>query len=419
MSSYGDAYFARINGVDVLKYSINGGTPTPGNEGALVSLNSLGYIDNALIPGGVGTGSVTTVSIVNANGLSGTVANPTTTPAITLTLGAISPSYVTLLTSVAPAAPASGYTFYADANGRFSWIRQSDGFTRTWDSVLTGNRIFTLPDATTTIAGLSVAQTWTGIQTLTTPVLGVATATSLAIGGATIGANAAAITGTLAVSGNIAAAASLRVGAGTLALGVAGHLSTGYITLNSSSTTIALDIGYNSGVGITLGSGGALRFWEGTDMNIGSGVRSQITSPATATLQLGAADAASPIAQTLKVQSVVTGTANTAGQNWNLYCSAGTGTGAGGSWILNVYPAGGAGSGVNTSAVALTIASTKLATFTGNISSQSISQANGATLTLGNSAVTGLGAGVVAALTNATIVITDQAGQAYRIPCII
>jgi hypothetical protein len=44
---------------------------------------------------------------------------------------------------------------------------------------------------------------------------------------------------------------------------------------------------------------------------------------------------------------------------------------------------------------------------------------SGAALKLGNAATTGLGAGVVAALTNATIVITDQAGQAYRIPCLI
>ncbi len=46
-------------------------------------------------------------------------------------------------------------------------------------------------------------------------------------------------------------------------------------------------------------------------------------------------------------------------------------------------------------------------------------QASAATLTLGNSATTGLTPGVLAASTNASIVITDQAGQAYRIPVII
>jgi hypothetical protein len=40
-------------------------------------------------------------------------------------------------------------------------------------------------------------------------------------------------------------------------------------------------------------------------------------------------------------------------------------------------------------------------------------------LRISNVAVTGLGAGVLAATTNATIVIQDSTGQAYRIPCII
>lgn len=39
-------------------------------------------------------GSVTSVSVVTANGVSGTVASPTSTPAITLTLGAITPASV-------------------------------------------------------------------------------------------------------------------------------------------------------------------------------------------------------------------------------------------------------------------------------------------------------------------------------------
>lgn len=43
---------------------------------------------------GGGTGSVTSVSVVSANGLSGTVASATTTPAITLTAGALTPTSV-------------------------------------------------------------------------------------------------------------------------------------------------------------------------------------------------------------------------------------------------------------------------------------------------------------------------------------
>lgn len=45
--------------------------------------------------------------------------------------------------------------------------------------------------------------------------------------------------------------------------------------------------------------------------------------------------------------------------------------------------------------------------------------ASGMDLILGNAATTGLTAGVLAALTNATIVIKDSTGQTYRIPCII
>ena len=49
----------------------------------------------AINAGGSGSGTVTTVSIVTANGVSGTVANPTTTPAITISLGDITPTSVT------------------------------------------------------------------------------------------------------------------------------------------------------------------------------------------------------------------------------------------------------------------------------------------------------------------------------------
>jgi hypothetical protein len=45
-------------------------------------------------PAGGGSGTVTSVSVTTANGVSGSVANPTTTPAISLTLGAITPASV-------------------------------------------------------------------------------------------------------------------------------------------------------------------------------------------------------------------------------------------------------------------------------------------------------------------------------------
>ena len=76
---------------------------------------------------------------------------------------------------------------------------------------------------------------------------------------------------------------------------------------------------------------------------------------AAANLRLGAADAAAPVAQTLSVQSVVAGTSNTAGANFTIDGSQGTGTGAGGSIVFRVAPAGSSGSAVNALSTALAI----------------------------------------------------------------
>jgi hypothetical protein len=65
-------------------------TPGAGSTVAQVFCNG----SNWVYSGGVNTG-VSTVSVATANGISGTVANATTTPAITLTLGAITPTSVT------------------------------------------------------------------------------------------------------------------------------------------------------------------------------------------------------------------------------------------------------------------------------------------------------------------------------------
>lgn len=78
-----------------------------------------------------------------------------------------------------------------------------------------------------------------------------------------------------------------------------------------------------------------------------------------ANLQLGNADAASPVAQTLSVQSVVAGTSNAAGAAFTVNGSQGTGTGAGGSIVFQVAPAGGSGTAQNALAPAMVIDSVK------------------------------------------------------------
>jgi hypothetical protein len=84
-------------------------------------------------------------------------------------------------------------------------------------------------------------------------------------------------------------------------------------------------------------------------------IDAMITRKGAANLRLGAPDAASPVAQTLSVQGVVAGTTNTAGASLTIAGSQGTGTGAGGSIVFQVAPAGSSGTAQNALATALTI----------------------------------------------------------------
>jgi hypothetical protein len=104
---------------------------------------------------------------------------------------------------------------------------------------------------------------------------------------------------------------------------------------------------------------------------------------AAANLQLGAADAAAPVAQTLSVQSVAAGTSNTAGANLTIAGSQGTGTGAGGSIVFQVAPAGSTGTAQNALVDALTIASDSTATFGGTIFANRLRRSSG-TLVIGS-----------------------------------
>jgi hypothetical protein len=123
--------------------------------------------------GDKGAGTINATALYQAGGAVAALASPsfTGTPsassfAITGTGGLGFTSYVP--ESSAPTAPGSGFSFYADSAGRFSWIRASDGFTRTWDATLTANRVYGLPDTSDTVAVLSFAQTLSN-KTLASP----------------------------------------------------------------------------------------------------------------------------------------------------------------------------------------------------------------------------------------------------------
>jgi hypothetical protein len=85
--------------------------------------------------------------------------------------------------------------------------------------------------------------------------------------------------------------------------------------------------------------------------------RNSWLSGTTADFHLGLADAATAVAQTISVQSVVAGTSNTAGANLSINGSQGTGTGAGGSLLLRTAPAGSSGTAQNALVTAVAITS--------------------------------------------------------------
>ena len=114
------------------------------------------------------------------------------------------------------------------------------------------------------------------------------------------------------------------------------NLTGGSISINNAN---GIDVGT-----FNLARVNSVQFGAGNDLILGRRTA--------ANLRLGAADAAAPVAQTLSVQSVVAGTTNTAGTNLTITGSQGTGTGAGGSLIFQVAPAGSSGSAQNALATA-------------------------------------------------------------------
>jgi hypothetical protein len=127
-----------------------------------------------------------------------------------------------------------------------------------------------------------------------------------------------------------------------------------------NTQTAGVGLNY-SAVGI-ISATATLQFVDNMDTPTRLGI---LSSPSNAVIHLGAPDAASPAPQTLGVQGVVAGTTNTAGQPWTFTDSVGTGTGGSGGYVFKVAPAGTTGSSQNALVTALTIDSTKLATFAG------------------------------------------------------
>jgi hypothetical protein len=144
-------------------------------------------------------------------------------------------------------------------------------------------------------------------------------------------------------------------GTGQVHLGDA-STATSILRLNSSGSNPPVLSGSN--LKLNLAFSGNNHVWEFVGGTAQYTIGSTILRGGTANLAFGAADAASPVAQTLSVQNVVAGTSDTAGANWTFSGSRGTGTGAGGSLIFQVAPPSATGTTQNTLAAAFTLAST-------------------------------------------------------------
>lgn len=221
--------------------------------------------------GGGGSGTVTSVSVVTANGVSGSVANATTTPAITLTLGAITPSSVVstgairsntslileetgagtdTITLQAPASIAASYTLtLPDTDGAAGEFLQTDG-----SGVLT----WATPAGTGTVTSVSVvsANGFAGsvATATTTPAITISTTITGILSGNGTAISAASTTG----SGSVVLATSPTLVTPTL--GVASATSINKVALTAPATSATLTIAD----GKTLTASNTLTF-TGTD----------------------------------------------------------------------------------------------------------------------------------------------------------
>jgi hypothetical protein len=255
--------------------------------------------------------------------------------------------------------PTTGFLFGADSQAS---TNPSVYSTQTVATTLLGSTSLTGDVLTASAPVLNLTQTWNSVGTTFTGmkfnvVSDTSAAASLLMDLQVAGTSITKVnkTGTLATGavhlGYTNAQTMLTCRFGTLYFGGAGEgdttNSSWYMDANDPPTLQARP---NSRFGFSSG---------GT--NAAAAIDTILTRRAAANFRFGAADAASPVAQTLSVQSIVGGLSGTpnlsaAAYPFKITGAQGTGTGAGGSIVFQVAPAGGSGFAQNTLVDALTIA---------------------------------------------------------------
>jgi hypothetical protein len=228
-------------------------------------------------------------------------------------------------------------TVASSPGGSDTQVQFNDGGSFGGDAGLTFNKTsktITLGGGTVTTSSpvIDAAQTWND---------GAVTFTGLRFN-ATDTASAA---GSLLMDLQVGGASNFKVTkTGVITVGVGAGSTTCEFGINANnhmrfnSTVRGINLFSEADVFVSSNTG---RYFLGTSNDI------ILTRRGAANLRLGAADAAAPVAQTLSVQSVVASTTNTAGANLTITGSQGTGTGAGGSIVFQVAPAGSSGTAQN------------------------------------------------------------------------
>lgn len=209
--------------------------------------------------GGGGTGTVTSVSVATANGVSGSVANPTTTPAITLALGVITPTTV------------NGNTFTTGTYTLTGAAEKTLTFSNTLTLAGTDSTVMTFPSTSANVV------TDTATQTLTNK--------TISLGSNTL----------TATSAQVAAAVSDETGSGALVFGTSPTLVTpllgtptsGVLT-NATGLPISTGIsGLGTGIATVLATPSSANLATAITDETGSGSLVFATSPTLVTPALG------------------------------------------------------------------------------------------------------------------------------------
>lgn len=421
------------------------------------------------------TGTVTSVSVTSANGVSGVVSTATTTPAITLTLGAITPTTVngnTISTGTGVLTLGAGKTLTASNT---LTLTATDGSTL---AIGTGGTLASAAYVATGTSGVTVpllngANAWSGAQTFQTgtTTFGVQQTTrgALVLSNTAVGSFAA----TLQSSNSATVATSLTLppdagsngqvlstnGSGVLswasvttgtvtsmsvvtANGVSGSVATATTTPAVTLTLGAITPSSVNGNTITTGTGtltlGAgktftasntltLTATDGSTLAIGTGG----TLASAAYVATGTSGATIPLlngANTWASAQIFNGGVQASGSNINgadgfrirFNSRSGLSSAVDGNLQLGNNADTDFGrlqfGGATSSFPAIKRSSTSLLARLADDSGYILFQAQ---LQTAAAAVTGLTPGVLSATTNATIVIYDSSGQAYRVPCII